>query len=303
VIGLTSLAALRYKEKMWRRLRWVALIVMTAALLFIGGSYFYALRLTRARQTPVGPPPSDFPYPIETLAIATPDEQTLAAWLVSADDKKKAVILLHGWGGTRKHMLARARFLREQGCTALLYDARACGESTGDAVTFGYRERADLLAALKLLKDRGYERIGCLGVSQGGATICFAADELGGVRCVICESVYDDMTHAVDRRMRYYTGTPGWLGAALIVPFAEQRLALSIDDVKPVDHIAKLRCPVFVISGTNDTRAWPEDALRLFDAAAQPKQMWMVPEAKHEDLFRFPGYQDRLLAFLKAHLD
>src|SRR5437773_8376842 len=49
-----------------------------------------------------------------------------------------------------------------------------------------------------------YESIACLGVSQGGATILFAAAELANVKCVICESVYDEMIHAVDRRMRHY---------------------------------------------------------------------------------------------------
>ena len=142
-------------------------------------------------------------------------------------------MLLHGYGGTRSQMLPRARFCRDMGFTVLLYDARACGESTGDHISFGYSERHDLIAAVNVLKECGCKDIACLGVSQGGATILFAADDLPELTCVICESVYDEMEHAVDRRLRHYTMLPGWLGASLLVPFAERRIGLSIDDVKP----------------------------------------------------------------------
>jgi fermentation-respiration switch protein FrsA (DUF1100 family) len=199
-------------------------------------------------------------------------------------------------------MVPRARFLREQGYSVLLYDARACGESSGDAITFGYRERQDVIAAVQFLKDRGCRVIGCLGVSQGGATILFAADELPDVKCVICESVYDEMVHAVDRRMRHYTGVPGSLGACLLVPFAERRLGLSIGEVRPVDHVAKLPCPLLIISGGKDERTWPEDTERLFEAAASPKELWLIPEARHEDLYHYPGYQEKVSAFLQRHL-
>jgi dipeptidyl aminopeptidase/acylaminoacyl peptidase len=288
---------------MKRILRGTILIVFTVAALFVGGSWFAADRLTCARPTAIGAPPGDFPYPIESVQFTTTDEQTIAGWFVAAEDRAKAIVLLHGKAGNRKQMLPRARYFRELGYNVLLYDARACGESTGDQITFGYREKHDLIAALKFLDDRGHPNIACLGVSQGGATILFAAEALPNVKCVICESVYDDMTHAVDRRMRRYTGTPGWFAACLTVPFAEQRLDLSIDDVCPVKHIGRLPCPVLVISGANDDRAWPEDVQRLFSAASEPKELWMIDGAGHQDLFQHSGYQDKVAAFLKRHLD
>ncbi len=286
--------------------RWllrITLIVLAAVLLFVGGSWLAAQRLTRARPSVVGKAPSDFPYPVESITFTTRDDHALSGWLVPADERDRAVVLLHGYTGNRKHMLPRARSLRAHGYTVLLYDARACGESAGACVTFGYREREDVIAAVKFLKDRGHERIACLGVSQGGATILFAAEDLQGVTCVICESVYDEMTHAVDRRLRRYTGIPGWLGASLLIPFAEHRLDLSIDDVKPIAHIAKLPCPVYIISGDHDDRTLTEDTQRLFDAARVPKDLCLIEGAGHEDLFRHAGYEEKLHAYLKKHLE
>jgi dipeptidyl aminopeptidase/acylaminoacyl peptidase len=255
VIALTGVVELDYNTntmKQW--LRRILLFLLLAGLLFVGGSYVMAQRLTRARPSAVGAPPADFPFPIDSVTFASSDQETLSGWFVQVEKGANAVVLLHGFGGNRKQMLPRARFLRQQGYAVLLYDARACGESTGKCITFGYRERNDLVAALTFLKDRGHRRVACLGVSQGGATILLAAESLHDVKCVICESVYDEMAHAVDRRMRRYTGMPGWIGASLMVPFAEQQVGVAIDEVKPIDHIAKLRCPVLVISGTEDNR-------------------------------------------------
>ena len=284
-------------------MRWILLVSLAAVVFFVAGSWILAQRLTRARPCAIGNPPADFPFLIENVTFTSSDQQTLSGWLVPAEDRKRAIVLLHGYSGTRKQMIPRARFFRDQGYTVLLYDARAGGESTGESITFGYRERHDLIAAVKLLKDRGHTDIACLGVSQGGATILFAADELRDVKCVICESVYDEMIHAVDGRMRHYTGIPGSLGACLMVPFAEQRLGLAIDEMKPVDHVGRLPCPIFIISGEKDDRSSPDDTQRLFDAAREPKEIWMLPEARHEDLFRFDEYEQKVQSFLKRHFE
>lgn len=284
---------------MKRLVRWTLLVMATIAVVFVGGSWLAARHLTGPHPRTVGAPPGDFPYPIESVSFTTSDQQTLAGWLVPADKSDKGIVLLHGYSGTRNQMVRRAQIFRAMGFTALLYDARACGESSGEHIGFGYLERPDLLAAINLLKQRGCNQIACLGVSQGGATILLAAEDLPDLKCVICESAYDELEHALDRRLRHYTGTPGWLGGSLVVPFAEHRLGLSIDDLKPIDHIAKLRCPVFIISGALDDKTWPQDTQRLFDAAREPKELWMIPDARHEDLFRFPGYEEKTRDFLK----
>jgi fermentation-respiration switch protein FrsA (DUF1100 family) len=72
--------------------------------------------------------------------------------------------------------------------------------------------------------------------------------------------------------------------------------------VKPVDHIGQLRCPVLLISGGQDDRTWPEDTQRLYEAARPPKELWMIPDAGHEDLFQQLNYEDKVGAFLRRHI-
>ena len=293
------LEALRTRRRLMRRLVIGLLLVIVT---FIAGSWVFAHKLTGPRQRVVGPPPSAFPFPIEEVSWTTEDAQSIKGWFVPGPDSERAIVLLHGFGGSRQHMLPRAEHFRKAGYAVLLYDARACGESSGDQVTFGYRETGDLLGALDWLRQRGYRKIACLGVSQGGATILMAADRLGDVSCVIVESVFDELEHAMDNRFRYYLLVPGRFAGCLLIPLAEQRTGVRMAEVKPVEQIAKLSCPVFVISGQDDPKTLPADTQRLFEAAPQPKELWLVPGAGHGDLFS-QEYQEKVSAFLNQYLN
>lgn len=286
-----------------RFLRRVVIALVLAAIVFVGASWFYAYRFTGPRSRAVGPAPADFPFSISDASWVTEDNHAIRGWFLPSPMDDRAIVLLHGYSGDRRSMLRRAAWLREHGYNVLLYDARACGESAGDMVTMGYHEAKDLAAGLAWLRGKGMKRIACLGVSQGGATILMAADKLGDVRCVVCESVFDELEHAVDRRFRHYLGIPGWLGGCLLVPIAEARTGVPVAAVRPIDGIKKLPCPAFLISGTDDSKTLPEDTQRLFDAAPEPKELWLVPGAAHHDLFSSPEYSDRVLAFLRKHLE
>src|SRR6516165_5973391 len=98
---------------MKRMRRWAMVILVLSASLFVGVSWLFAQRLTRARPSAVGEPPNDFPQSVEPVSFVTSDEQTLSGWLVLGQDRKRAIVLLHGFGGDRRQMLPRARFFCE----------------------------------------------------------------------------------------------------------------------------------------------------------------------------------------------
>ncbi len=85
------------------------------------------------------------------------------------------VLLVHSIRSNRVEMLSRARFLNEQGYSALLIDLQAHGETPGDRITFGARESEDVKAAAAYLRNMfPGERLGAIGVSLGAAAIVLA---------------------------------------------------------------------------------------------------------------------------------
>jgi uncharacterized protein len=237
----------------------------------------------------------------EAVSFRTSDGLTIRGWLGEGGDSKKGVILLHGYRGDRGHMAGHAKFLRAAGWATLSYDARGCGESDGDVISCGWFERHDLTAAIRFMKKRGFTELACIGISQGGATILYAADSLDpAVKAVVVVSTYDNIEKAVDNRCRHYVGLPGWLAASLLLPFAEGELGVTRDRLDPAAGISRVDRPVFVVSGSDDTRTLAEDTRRLFAAAREPKRLWLIPGADHEDLHTYAGaeYERRVTEFL-----
>ena len=290
--------------KLSRRLRRAMLVLLaTGPLGFAGASGLAAWWLTAAVSHPVGAVPTDFSWPVETVHFpASAGDVTLAGWFVPCAGAKQAVVLLHGYQADRRMMLARAHWLRAQGFAVLLYDARACGESGGSNISAGWLETGDLLGAVDFLRGRGFTEFGCVGVSQGGATIALAAARLEGLRWAVLESVYPTLRNALDRRFRLRVGLPAWLAGVLVVPFAEWRLGADVDAVSPRDGAAGRRCPVLVMSGERDGRTQPADAKEVFDRVPGNKELWIVPGADHEDLHMAARdeYQRRVLGFITA---
>jgi pimeloyl-ACP methyl ester carboxylesterase len=77
-----------------------------------------------------------------------------------------------------------------------------------------------------------------------------------------------------------------------------------MQDVSPLDHIGRLSAPVFITTGTEDQQAPPTEAQRLLECCRGSRQLWLVPQATHHDVFDRGGreYQERVLAFLERHL-
>lgn len=249
----------------------------------------------------MGEVPADFPSATQTVNFPARDGTKLSGWFVPCDKATVSVVLLHGNGSTRRQMMARVRLFHEAGYAVLLYDARGHGLSEGDKVSAGWLETADLLGAFAFLRTKNLNEFGCLGASQGGATILLAAEKLPmEVRWVIVESTYPTIRDALDRRFRKDLHLPGWLAGALFMPFAEMRLGVAIDDIAPIRHIQNLRCPVFVLGGANDQHTLAQSTQALFDAAKASKELWLVTGAAHVDLYGFAQqeYAKRILTFV-----
>jgi fermentation-respiration switch protein FrsA (DUF1100 family) len=287
--------------------RWLRLMtkgVGIAALCFIVSSWIVANVLT-------APVPSKVIWPTgpafapQDVSFQATDGVALKGWFLPGDSSARVVVLLHGVLANRNQMLARALWMHTLGYNVLLYDSRGCGESAPALRSFGCYETRDLLGALRWLQSRGMTEIGCVGCSQGAATILLASEQLPTtVKAIVAEAPYATLRNTTDDHFRAHTGLPSGYFGALVVPMAEWRLGLNMDDVSPLREIPKLKPPLYLIGGTVDTLAPPADIRKLYDAASCDKTLWMVPWAGHSDFFSYAEaeYEQRIGDFLRKHL-
>ena len=284
-----------------RAVRRLLAALAVAVLLVVAGVSIAATVVTRPHRTAVGPPRL---RNFESVSFTTAAGDTLRGWLALGKTGHGAIALLHGIHSDRRSMTARALVLARAGYGVLLFDFHAEGESSGRRITFGATEAADAAAAVAYLRLRAPgERIGAIGVSMGGAAALLGNAPLD-VDALVLESVYPTIDAAVRDRLAAYAGPLGTIVTPLFLAQLRPRFGIDPAALRPIDHIAQVRAPLLLMSGTADHDTHIAEAKALFARAHAPKTFWAVPGAGHEDLHAYDpsDYEQRVLAFFAATL-
>jgi pimeloyl-ACP methyl ester carboxylesterase len=191
--------------------------------------------------------------------------------------------------------------LRDQGFDIFTFDFRNHGASESDAEYAPLQwatdhEVRDLRAALRCLRRRhDHDRagFGLFGVSRGGSTALVVGSEADDVWGVVTDGAFPTrgtMTAYILRwaeiyvRSRTFLATvPRWVYAFVgdVSRLRSQRRRnCRFPDVESAARRLSPR-PLFMIHGQRDTYIGPEIARSLFDEARHPKELWIVPDAKH----------------------
>jgi fermentation-respiration switch protein FrsA (DUF1100 family) len=82
------------------------------------------------------------------------------------------------------------------------------------------------------------------------------------------------------------------------------RLDIGVHELRPIEAIKTARAPLLIASGTEDLSTRWAETEQLYAAAPEPKTLWPVPGAGHEDLHDFDtrAYRGKLLPWLQSHL-
>jgi fermentation-respiration switch protein FrsA (DUF1100 family) len=144
--------------------------------------------------------------------------------------------------------------------------------------------------------------IAVIGVSLGGASAVLGSPL--GVDAMILESVYPDIERAVRNRVSAKLGPLSAIPSFLLLAQLQPRLGISIDELRPIDHIADIDCPVYVIAGKLDWHTTVDETVEMYDTAVEPKELWLIDGAAHVDLFDFDrrSYTRNVGLFLDQHM-
>jgi fermentation-respiration switch protein FrsA (DUF1100 family) len=186
----------------------------------------------------------------------------------------------------------------------LLFDFQAHGESSGNHITFGYRESMDAQsAAMYLRANAPGERVGVIGVSMGGAAAVLTSPPLE-VKAMVLEMVYPTADQAISNRLTSRFGIAGKLLVPLLAWQLRPRLGVSANELRPIDKVGQLSAAKLFIAGSEDKYTPLNESRQLFAAAQNPKEFWIVNGAGHEDLYRIESreYERRVLDFFSRYL-
>ncbi len=286
--------------------------VLAAGAVLALGSFAFAYRATHPKRRRAVPIKAGDSLPLENVVFTARDGIRLSAWFLPSGNAAGAVggvILCHGFPTSREEMLPLARLLHVAGMHVLLFDFRAMGSSEGALCTIGSHEVRDLLGAVDYMVGRSEMaglQLGAFGNSMGGAVAIMAAAEDPRIAAVATHGAYATLERAISQRCRITFGPAGpmlhrgaiWWG---------RRFWMTVHprDVAPVRVIARISPrPVLILHGAHDLTIRRDDARSLYDAAAGPKELVILPRSWH--IWVHPRdmnlYKEKALAFFKDNL-
>lgn len=265
----------------WARLVGVGLPILYG-MVVVGFAWLNARLMIRPNQHDICcSSPHDFGAVYESITITTPDGTHLAGWYIPSQNGA-AVILLHGYRGNRTGTLVYAKMLARHGYGVLLYDQRASGESEGEALSWGWRDVADVEAVLSFLRERDdveQGHFGILGCSTGAEIALGAGAQFTEIGAVIADAPY--YTTISDTLPPFgFKDFIGWPVYPLLLTFMEQYSQTSATmSLREAATRIQPRPLLLIAAGQNDYEQWR--AHQYYEAAGEPKSYWVAEGATH----------------------
>jgi pimeloyl-ACP methyl ester carboxylesterase len=239
----------------------------------------------------------------EPVTLRTQDGLSLTGTYIRRrnPDRVGVLVFCHEYLSDRWSYFPYLDHLRDVGYDLFIFDFRNHGNSERDPNYAPLQwatdhEVRDLQAALDYLRsrpDHDPAGFGLFGVSRGGSTALVVAAEERDVWGVVTDGAFPTrgtMTAYIVRWAEIYVHSalflavvPRWIYAFLGWVSrlrSQRRLNCRFPDIETSVSRLSPR-PWLMIHGGRDVYIGPAIAQGLFDYAREPKEMWLVPEAKH----------------------
>jgi len=272
------------KERSWKhRLSRMIIFFVTAylailvVLLLLEDQFLYG-----PRHVELGKPPPG--VEIENIEMTSRHGDHIHAWWSKAKDwrsEQGAVLFCHGNGGNLSHRgRVLTHWIKEIGVAVLIFDYPGYGQSSGVPSEDGCYAAGD--AAYDWLHQVAQvppERIILYGGSLGGGI----ATDLASRRPHWALVLVATFTSFPDIAQTRFPWLPGrWL------------VRNRYDNIGKISHC---RGPVFIAHSPQDSLIPYAQGERLFEAASQPKRLFLMPNYHHNDL-PTPDFYPALRQFL-----
>ncbi|HEX6506276.1 MAG TPA: alpha/beta fold hydrolase [Chloroflexota bacterium] len=226
--------------------------------------------------------PWEVQVPFEDVSFTADDGVVLRGWWFPQPDSKRVVVGFTGHKGLKQDLLGIGSALWRAGNNVLLFDFRGCGDSDVAPLSLAHNELPDARAAVRYASARIPDAaIGLIGYSMGAAVAILVGGDDPHIRAIVADSSFasirDVLTHAHGRYR-----LPAGITVALTDFINRWRYGYHFEAIRPVDAIAGIAPrPILIIHGGTDPLITVDQGYRLYNAARQPKDLWVVEGVGH----------------------
>lgn len=214
-------------------------------------------------------------------------------------DDRLALIVAHGFTGSwQRPMVWRIATRLNKFGGVLSFDFRGHGRS-GGLSTLGDREIRDLDVAVRYARELGYRRIAAVGFSMGASIVLRYAGLVGGLDAAVSVSGPGHWYYKGTKPMRrVHWAVERRSGRLYTKNVLKTRISSGRWDpvpVPPAEAAAMIApTPLLVVHGDRDHFFPPEHAREIYEAALEPKDLWIIPGFGHAEAAADAALVDRI---------
>lgn len=233
---------------------------------------------------------NDTAFRIEDVYFRATDNVNLHGWYCAPLQRSESgapemvILFLHGNAGNISHRRELVGGLMNASTNVFIIDYRGYGRSEGLPSEQGlYADARGAWNYLTVERNIGANRIVVMGESLGGAVAIQLATEVQPAGLIVQSS----FTSIGDMAQR-------------VIPFVPRFLLRT--KMNSLERIARVECPKLFIHSRTDEIVPFEMGRRLFDAASEPKQFYIIERASHNetDIIGGAEYFDRINTFIQS---
>lgn len=194
-------------------------------------------------------------------------------------------IMFHGYRGDGERDLSTGiRRAKACGRNVLIVDQRGHGKSGGHTISFGIKERQDVITWInKVIEEFGPDiQIILTGISMGAATVMMASnlDLPSNVIGILADCGYDSPKNIIKKYI-----SDMHLPATFFYPFVKLGALLfgkfNIDSASPIKSVKESKVPIIFIHGEKDTFVPCYMSEKLYNACSNKKHLTIIKDAEH----------------------
>ena len=223
--------------------------------------------------------------PCEEVSIMSDDGLKLYGRYYHVNDHAPVEIMCHGYKGNAiRDFCGNYRIAKEAGRNVLLIDERCHRKSEGHTITFGIKERKDVLCWVRYVNERfGNPSIILSGVSMGAATVLMVSGmKLSeNVKAVIADCPYDAPSNIIKKVGATDMGLPVKLVYPLIKMGGKLYGHFNLEEDSPVEAVKKSNVPILLIHGDDDRFVPYEMSIKIHAANPEKIQFHTIHGSGH----------------------
>lgn len=250
---------------------------------------------------------------LKDVSIHAQDGIILKAWYFDeASDSKKTVILFHGLGDNRKGMIGYIQLFLRNGYNVLTPDWRAHGESGGELVTYGIKEKGDVTSWIDWLQtSTDSKKYFALGESYGAAVLLQTLEKENRFCAAAAESSFATFREAAYDRGGQMIRSSDFAGRTIFFPAVESafwtaswKYSLDFDQISPLKSLAVTKTPVLLIHGDMDNNLPVRHSRLMYNSRQKNSNIeyWESHAGHAGTLGKFPDeFEKRVVGWFRKY--